>query len=309
MFALADPGREARGEVALCRPAGSSQEFLEIAQPAIAGVLVVVALNRRGDGLFLLGRQGLAGLADQPCDPGPQERPVAGRARQLQRVEPGGLSGTQRGVVAADGAQEQLGAAILVEEDGARLQLLGLGGQEVQHHHLARAGRADDREIAEVGPVEVEEVGGGGGSLHDRDRRTPAIALGLADREAMQRGEAGIGAGGDQGLAGDEGFVARKLGPEGGLQVQVLAHGHRAEVGQGRDALGGRLVQLRQGGGADQQGQVVLAQGGTARVQVVLGLGQATAQGLAVVVGRPQAPQGQRDALGPDLAVDEGEAL
>ncbi len=34
-------------------------------------------------------------------------------------------------------AEEDLGAAILVEEDGARPELLRLGGEEVEHDRLA----------------------------------------------------------------------------------------------------------------------------------------------------------------------------
>ena len=88
-------------------------------------------------------------------------------------------------------AKEDLRAAILVEEDRTRAELLGLCGEEVEHDGLARSGRPDDREVAEIAFVEVEEVGRRAGRLEDRTRIAPMVACGLADGKTVQRDKAG----------------------------------------------------------------------------------------------------------------------
>ena len=115
--------------------------------------------------------------------------------------------------------------------------LLRLREQEVQHHRLARAGRADDREVAEVALVEVEVVGRRRGGLQQRDRLAPVIAArpgrpGSCGSEAKPAKLAvEISARRTMYLE-----VAGELAPEGGLQVDVLAHRDRADLGQARPA-------------------------------------------------------------------------
>ena len=95
------------------------------------------------------------------------------RVGQRQRIEAGGLARADHVIAPADGADEDLGAAILVEIDDARLNLLGLREKEAQQHGLARARRADDGEIAEIAVVEIEMIGPGRCGLEHRDRRRP----------------------------------------------------------------------------------------------------------------------------------------
>src|ERR1700754_3295960 len=87
--------------------------------------------------------------------------------------------------------KEDLGAAILVEEDRARTKLLSLRGQEVEDDGLARSGRADDREVAEVAFVEVEEIGRGARRLENGDGIAPVVAFSFSDREPVKRHESG----------------------------------------------------------------------------------------------------------------------
>ena len=61
---------------------------------------------------------------------------------------------------AANAAHEKFRTAILVEQDGPRFELLRLRSKEVHHHRLARTRRADDREIAQVAVMEIEEERG-----------------------------------------------------------------------------------------------------------------------------------------------------
>src|SRR5690606_12486463 len=105
------------------------------------------------------------------------------------RVEAGRLARANAVVAPADPANEQFARAVLVEQDRPRAELLRLRGEEVHHHGLARARRADDREIAEVAVVEVEEERRRAGRLEQRDRVAPVVAHGLAEREAVERAE------------------------------------------------------------------------------------------------------------------------
>jgi len=61
--------------------------------------------------------------------------------------------------MAAGSPKKDLGAAILVEEDRSRTELLRLRGKEIENDRLARPGWTDDRKVAEIALVEVEEVG------------------------------------------------------------------------------------------------------------------------------------------------------
>src|SRR3546814_8400167 len=75
-----------------------------------------------------------------------------------ERVEARGRAGAQHVIASADRADEQLAAAVLVEEDDARIELARLREQEIERHGLSRTRRADDREIAEITLVKVEEI-------------------------------------------------------------------------------------------------------------------------------------------------------
>ena len=90
---------------------------------------------------------------------------VGGGVGQAKRVEPGRQPRRDAVIAPADPANEQLRPAILVEQDGARFELLRLRREEVHHHGLARAARADHREIAQVAVVEVEEERRGAGQI------------------------------------------------------------------------------------------------------------------------------------------------
>ena len=163
------------------RPVAAAEQLGEMAQPAMLDRLREIGVDRILDPRHLVD-VGAAGEQRQPVD---QELAVDRRVGQLERVEPGGLARPQHVVAAADRADEQLGAAVLVEEDDPRAELARLGEQEVQHHRLARARRADDGEIAEVALVEVEVIGPGGGGLEQGHRLAPVIAVGLAEREVV----------------------------------------------------------------------------------------------------------------------------
>src|SRR3546814_6953996 len=79
----------------------------------------------------------------------------------------------------------QLAAAVLVEEDDARIELARLREQEIERHGLSRTRRADDREIAEITLVKVAEIRPCRGRLEQGDRIAPMIALALAKCEIM----------------------------------------------------------------------------------------------------------------------------
>ena len=119
--------------------------------------------------VFLLAR-GAGRLAGKQLYQFGQELHVRLGALAVQRVEAGRLPGLKRQVVPAAGADEDLRAAVLVEEEhrGRRIQPLGLRQQEVHQRGLAGTGLADDKRVAErlfaqrvlgrVRGVEVEMV-------------------------------------------------------------------------------------------------------------------------------------------------------
>lgn len=137
MLAPAHPWGEPGRQVAFLRAPPASQKFDEIPWPAISRLLLVVGRHRRGDGRLLLRRRPLARLAHQTGDQRSKEGALDGRSFVLHRIEAGGLARTQHRVVAADRPQEDLRAAVLVEEHGARSEPRRLRHQEVQHHGLA----------------------------------------------------------------------------------------------------------------------------------------------------------------------------
>jgi hypothetical protein len=172
-----------------------------------------------------------------------------------------------------------------------------------------RAGGADAGEMAQVAVVQIQEIGRCGGGLQHRDRLPPMIAFGLTDGKTMQGGEAGEGPGGDKGAARGIVFVAGKLGPEGRLQPQILAHRHSADVGQGRHALCRCSVQRRQIAGPDQHRHMMFAQGRSSRRQIIARFDEPPAQRRGFVVGGAEATQRRRNPFLSDLTVDEGEAF
>ena len=178
------------------------------------------------------------------AEPVAQEGAVAGVVGQAQRVEAGRRAAGDPLVAAAERAKENLRSAVLVEQDRARRELLRLRGEEVQHHRLARTRRADDREIAEVALVEVEEDTASSWSSRRRVTASPQwLPRGAAHREAVKRDEARRVGAGDQRAADDILLVAGELAPEGRLEIDVLAHRDRADVGQRGGRVGGRALE------------------------------------------------------------------
>ena len=102
-----------------------------------------------------------------------------------------------------------------------------------------------------------------------RDRIAPVIALGLAQREAVQAAEAGHVGGGDHRAAHEVLLVAGELAPEGRLEIGVLAHGDRAGIGQRGGAGGGGIVEPVEVAFAHQHGQVMVAEGDRAGAELV----------------------------------------
>src|SRR5205814_10733672 len=131
------------------------------------------------------------------------EGAVHRRALEAQRIETGWGAARDPLVAAAERAQENLRAAVLVEQHCARRELLRLSGEEVQDNGLARTRRADDREIAEVALVEVEEEGCRAGRPEDGHRIAPMVPARAAHGKAMKRDEAGSVRAGDERAADD----------------------------------------------------------------------------------------------------------
>ena len=151
-------------------------------QAAQRSIVGIGGIDRRRDGLLFFGAFGL----EQHAQPVTQEGPVARRVGQRQRIEPRRFARADAVVASANAAHEQFRAAILVEQDRARAEFLRLRGEEVHHHRLARTRGSDDREIAQVAMVEIEEERCRAGGFQQRHRLAPVIALGLPQREAVQ---------------------------------------------------------------------------------------------------------------------------
>src|SRR5439155_23336656 len=117
-------------------------------------------------------------------EPVADEGAVQRIVRQPQWIEAGRLAAGNPLVTPTKRAKEDLRAPILVEHDRAGREFLRLSRQEVQDNRLARPRRADDREVAEIAVVEVEEVGRRARRLEHADRLAPVIAAGTAHREA-----------------------------------------------------------------------------------------------------------------------------
>ena len=182
-------------------------------EPTKGGIIDIGRIDRRcDDGMFFrpLGCQ-------KNAQPIPQKRTVDRRVGQRQRIKAARLSGGDPAIPPANAAHEDFCPAILIEQDGARIEFLGLGRKKIHDHGLAGSRWADDREIAEITMVEVEEEGGRAGCLQQRDGLSPMIARGLPDGKAMQRPKTGhIGAGNER-TPDKKGFIAGELPPETGL--------------------------------------------------------------------------------------------
>ena len=305
MLAILDPRAQPVGEVARLRPPRARQQLAEPAQPAQAGIVAIGGIDRAGDGRQLLRPGGL----QQHRQPVAQEGAVERIVGQRQRVEAGRLARADAVIPPADAADEQLGPAILVEQDRAGGEFLRLGGEEVHHHRLARTGRADDREIAQVAMVEVEEERRRAGGFQQAHRIAPMVALGLPQGKAVERAEAGHVGAGDQRPAHQEMLVAGELAPEGRLQIGVLAHRDGAGIGQRGGDGGGRIVEPGKVALAHQHGQVMVAEDDRPAAQPVARGQHVGPLGSGLLVGGAQPAQRQVDPLARGLALLRGEAF
>ena len=267
MFTGLQPGVEPPGKIARLRAAGSRQKLAEVRQAAQARIIGVGSIDRAGNAGQFLGAVG----SQQNGQPIAQECAVYGRVGQGERVEASWVSCGDPGVAAADRAHENLGTAILVEQDGSRRELLRLCSQEVHHHRLARTGRADDREIAQIAVMEIEEKRRAAGRLQQGYRIAPVVAIGLAQRETMEAAEAGHIGAGDQRAADQIGLVARHLPPEAGLKINVLANRDGAGVGQRGHAGSGGIVKRFEPVTANQDTQMMIAKRHRADAQRIAG--------------------------------------
>src|SRR5690606_24241541 len=102
-------------------------------------------------------------------------------------------------IVAAAGTDEDLGPAILVEEEdrGLGIELLDLAEQEIDQRGLARSRLADDHRVRDgllaqrilrrMGGVEIEVVRLPVGGLQGGHALAPWIVVALPGREAVER--------------------------------------------------------------------------------------------------------------------------
>ena len=163
--------------------------------------------------------------------------------------------------MSAERADENLGAAILVDEDQlrARLDALRLRRDEGQPDGLAGARGADDREISEIADVEIVKVSRLRRRLENRDRRPPMIVRRRSARVIVQGHEARDVARADDRVSRDIGEISRQLRPEGRLGVQVLAHPDDRAIGQGRAGGRDRRVHLLKRLAEGHHGHVMFA--------------------------------------------------
>src|SRR5690606_10291987 len=93
----------------------------------------------------------------QLADPAGEKYPVLwGQIKRLQRRAAGRHAVPERQIGAAGGANEQVGAPVLVEEHHMRIMLLKLRQHEVEEHRFARARRAANKGVAEIAVMEIE---------------------------------------------------------------------------------------------------------------------------------------------------------
>src|SRR3546814_5207075 len=96
-------------------------------------------------------------LLHQLADEATEERAMRSRIVEcLERSEPRRLPVAQREIGAATGADKNLRALILVDEDMARVELFELRHQEIDQHRLAAARWTNDHRMAqEIGRAHV----------------------------------------------------------------------------------------------------------------------------------------------------------
>ena len=95
-------------------------------------------------------------------------------------------------------ADENLGAAILVEIKDAWLKLHALDEEEVHSDALAGASRTDKEGVAHFAAMPVEEVGRARDGLEQRDRRPPVVTGRLPARIVGEGGKSGEVCGTDE---------------------------------------------------------------------------------------------------------------
>src|SRR3546814_19032752 len=106
--------------------------------------------------------------------------------------------------------------------------------QEIERHGLSRTRRADDREIAEITLVKVEEIRPCSGRLEQGDRIAPMIALALANCEIMPARQPREIACRNQSPPCEIFEITRKLRTEGVFERDPLAHRDYSQSGQTR---------------------------------------------------------------------------
>src|SRR3546814_9354600 len=98
--------------VSRLRAARTGEQLAKVRQPAQRRIVAIGRVDGTGDRGQLLGTV----RVEQHAQPVPQESPVSGSVGQRKRVEAGRMPGGNAAVSAANAAQEDFGAAILVED-------------------------------------------------------------------------------------------------------------------------------------------------------------------------------------------------
>ena len=260
-----DPVKEARGEIAGAGPRLALQEFQQEGRLPLRLRIGHQLGDGLADDLLLLGRKPLRvhGQAEVVHEL-EQELAVLRRIGDLERVEAGGFAGDERGVCAAERPDQDLAAPVLVEEDEPRpgRDPLRLAGQEPERDGLARPGRADHQEVAEVVDVEVEGVGRGGGRFQQRHRLAPVQPVAASRGVVVKGGEAAEVGRHDAGAARHVAEVGGQLRPEGELHPMVLAGRHHLHVGQRRADLVDAAVEFGWCSSEAEDREVMLAKRG-----------------------------------------------
>ena len=276
-----------------------------MAKPAKPRIVGICRIDRLRDGRRFFRPFRL----EQDAEPVAQKRTVHRRVGQRKRVEARRLAGVDPIIGATNAAHEQFGAAVLVEQDGAGFELLRLRGEEVHHHRLARTGRTDDGEIAQIAVMEIEEEGRCARRLQQRDRVTPVIAARLPQCKPVERAETRHVRAGDERTADQKAFVSGKLAPEGRFEIGVFAHRDRAGVGHRRRGRGHGIVQPVQIGFAHQHGQVMIAETDVPSPQRIARRQHVPTFGLRFLVGGPKPPDRKIHALPRGLTLGRSVAL
>src|SRR3546814_13906227 len=121
----------------------AAQQLDDMAQAAMVQWLRIVRIDRILDLRKLLD----VGAACEERQPVDQELAICGIVFEPERVEPRRRAGAQHVIASADRADEQLAAAVLVEEDDARIELARLREQEIERHGLSRTRRSEERRV------------------------------------------------------------------------------------------------------------------------------------------------------------------